>query len=181
MAILLPFNIILSCMDFYEEKVSLTGLNFSLWRFLILILSLDAWLVSSADLSVRFAVSSILRVYVLHNLWGPLDESWDSDRPLFRVLGSWPEHHTFSCERRRRIWILERICYAGNPRLVLRYISRMRLQGECKTSRWLHRHLSDELRSGWNSKQCPQVRHSWDLARLASRFSKCKLFSWSAC
>ena len=55
-------------MDFYEEKVSLTGLNFSLWRFLILILSLDAWLVSSADLSVRFAVSSILRVYVLHNL-----------------------------------------------------------------------------------------------------------------
>ena len=155
MAILLPFNIILSCMDFYEEKVSLRRLNFTLWRFLILILTLDAWLVSSADLSVRFAISSILRVNVLHNLRGSLDESWDSDRLLFRLLGSWLEHHTLSCERRRWIWFLERICYAGNPRLVLRYFSRMRLQGECKTSWWLHWHLSDEPRSGWNSKQRP--------------------------
>ena len=75
MAILLPFNIILSCMDFYEEKVSLGGLNFSLWRILILILFLDARLVSSADVSVRITISTILRVYVLHNLRGPLDES----------------------------------------------------------------------------------------------------------
>ena len=68
MAILLPFNIIIACMDFYEDKVSEESIGQTMSQTFCYLLFSDARLVPIIDLPVRPAILIIFWLALFHDL-----------------------------------------------------------------------------------------------------------------
>ena len=113
----------------------------------------DAWPVSATDLPICDPIFTLFRLALLHGILRTLDEGLNVDCMLFRHSGGRTRLNSIPGKHRRLHRLLECICRTFNHWLVFRSCLGVRLQGEHQTSKGVHWHLLDSLRSGRNLDQ----------------------------
>ena len=194
MAILLPFNIVLACVDFYELKVSNsysgTSTWYSIWtlyhRKFLLNNShhptfVDAWLFSCEYLPVCSSILTVLRFTVLHSVWGSIYPYWSINNLGICNSGRLIDFRAYFCKYRRLYGLLGRILYSNDRWLVCRSRSRLLLSRECKATWQLHWYFLDESRIGWHLQQRSKIYYSRNLERQSVYLSVSMLSNCGDC
>ena len=143
---MLPFNIVTSCLDFYQDKVS--SIRGSFKEHSNTTFNLDARPVACVDLSLRGKFLDILCDYLLHGFPGQMDANRPLNYDLQWDLGGFTGADSSASQHRRRYRLLGYLFGACSPWLVLRSHPRSYVQRECKASGRLHRYLCDLHGSG---------------------------------
>ena len=164
MAILLPFNIVLACTDFYELKVSLIGsivqteylyeLFINKYIFLIIILiysiSVDGRLFSSEYLPICAIILIVFWLTIFHSVWGSIYTDWSINNMGICDIGHLVDFGAHICKFWRLYGLLDSILYPDDRRMVCRSCPRLLLSRECKATWQLHWYFLDKSRVGWH-------------------------------